>query len=183
MFRKSFMALAGSTAIIIAVPALAAPGGNGGRHGNADEMAGANAGANVNGMGAMQASPNASFNRPVTSTTTGAATINSNGTAALQNSQGPNHASPTGIAHANQNSVLARGAVSSTALAGLTTALSVQNSGGTSIGTVSQVVTGSDGSIRLVIVTSPTGQTFRLAPSTLSISGSVVTTTSTSVAL
>jgi hypothetical protein len=55
----------------------------------------------------------------------------------------------------------------------------VNNSTGTSIGTVSQVITGTDGSIRAVVVTSPTGQTFRLAPSTLTISGNIVTTTST----
>jgi hypothetical protein len=44
---------------------------------------------------------------------------------------------------------------------------------------VSQVITGTDGSIRAVVVTSPTGQTFRLPPSSLSISGNVVTTSST----
>jgi hypothetical protein len=182
MFIKSLMALAGSAAIAITGPAVAAPGGNGGGgpHGGSGGMGNANAGMNTNGLGAMQASPNASFNRSTTNPATDT-TINSNGTAALQNSQGPNHASPTGIAHANQNSVLARGAVSSTALAGLTTGLTVQNSSGTTIGTVSQVVTGTNGSIRLVVVTSPTGQTFRLAPSTLSLSGGVVTTTSTSV--
>jgi hypothetical protein len=50
------------------------------------------------------------------------------------------------------------------------------------IGTVSQVVTDSSGNIRAVIVTnSTTGQTFRLAPNTLSISGGTVTTTSATV--
>ena len=88
-------------------------------------------------------------------------------------------ASPNGIAHSSTSSVLARGSVAGTALPGLTTGLTVQNSTGTSLGTVSKVVTGTDGSIRLVIMTSPTGQTIRLAPSTLSISGGVVTTTST----
>lgn len=97
------------------------------------------------------------------------------------NSQGPLHASATGIAHASPNSVLARGAVSSSTLPGLTTGLTVKSTTGTSIGTISQVITRSDGSIRAVIVTSPTGQTFRLAPSTLSISGSLVTTTSTNI--
>jgi len=57
--------------------------------------------------------------------------------------------------------------------------MTVNNSTGATIGTVSQVITGSDGSIRAVVVTSPTGQTFRLAPSTLSISGGVLVTTST----
>ena len=94
------------------------------------------------------------------------------------NSQGLLHASPTGISHANQHSVLASGSVAGTALPGLTTGLAVQTATGSALGTVSQVVTGSDGSIRLVIVTSSTGQTYRLSPSSLSISGGVVTTTS-----
>jgi hypothetical protein len=92
-------------------------------------------------------------------------------------SQALYHASPTGIAHANSHSVLASGVVVSGALAGLTTGLTVKNSAGTTLGTVSQLVTGSDGLVRLVIVTSPTGQTFRLIPSTLTLSGGIVTTT------
>lgn len=95
------------------------------------------------------------------------------------NSQGPAHASATGIAHANSHSVLAGGAVASSTLPGLTTGLSVKTSTGTTLGTVSRVVTGTDGTIRQVIVTSSTGQTFRLSPSSLSISGGVVTTTQT----
>jgi ribosomal 30S subunit maturation factor RimM len=66
-------------------------------------------------------------------------------------------------------------------LTGLTTGLTVQNSSGTSVGTVSQVITGSDGSIRAVVVTGTDGKTYRLAPSTLSISGNIVTTTSTTI--
>lgn len=93
------------------------------------------------------------------------------------NSQGLFHASTTGIAHANSHSVLANGMVVSGSLAGLTTGQTVKTSGGTTLGTVSQVVTGSDGSIRLVVVTSSTGQTFRLLPTSLSIGGGVVTTT------
>lgn len=69
----------------------------------------------------------------------------------------------------------------SAALPGLTTNLTVQTSAGVTIGTVSQVVTGTDGSIRLVVVTSPTGQTFRLLPNTLSVSGGVVTTTTANI--
>jgi sporulation protein YlmC with PRC-barrel domain len=95
------------------------------------------------------------------------------------NSQGPLHASPTGIAHANFRSVLASGMVVSGSLAGLTTGLTVNTSTGTTLGTVSQIVTDSSGNIRLVIVTSSTGQTYRLSPTSLSISGGVVTTTQT----
>lgn len=120
-------------------------------------------------MGTTHASPNSSMNRLDTTTNP-----------AVNVSQGPNHASINGITHASPNSVLARGAVSSTTLPNLTTGLNVQNSSGATIGQVSQVVTDRSGNIRLVIVTdSTTGQTFRLAPNTLTISGSTVTTTST----
>lgn len=106
--------------------------------------------------------------------------INANlagGSQARVNSQGPFHASATGIAHANAHSVLAGGAVLSSALPGLTTGLTVNSSTGTNLGTVSRVITGTDGSIRQVIVTSPTGQMLTLSPATLSISAGVVTTT------
>jgi hypothetical protein len=108
--------------------------------------------------------------------------VNSSMTAAATSqarlhSQGPLHASPTGIAHASSRSVLARGAVVSGSLVGLTAGQTVRTSSGTTLGTVSQIVTGSNGSIRLVIVTSSTGQTFRLSPTMLSLSGGVVTTT------
>ena len=158
MFRKILMTSVVGAAMVIAGPAFAQAHGGG----SGGPAAGANARANMPATGNLNANAN----------------INSNATL---NSQGPAHASVNGIAHASPNSVLARGAVSATSLPGLTTGLTVQNSGGTNIGTVSQVVTGSDGSIRAVIVTSPTGQTFRLPPSSLSISGSIVTTTSTTV--
>ena len=131
----------------------------------------------VTPMGPMNASPNSVLNRPMSTTdVTGSAN-----TQATTNSQGPAHASTTGIAHANEHSVLASGAVAATALPGLTTGLVVNNSGGTQVGTVSQVVTGTDGSIRAVVVTGTDGKTYRLAPSSLSISGNIVTTTSTTI--
>jgi hypothetical protein len=165
MIRKILTATVGAAALAIAGPAIAGPGGghggNGGGHGG-----GAGANANAGGhMGAGQGGLNAGVN----------ANVNDSG---ILNSQGLLHASPNGIAHASPNSVLARGAVPGTSLTGLTNGLTVMNSGGTTLGTVSQVVTDTNGNIRLVIVTSPSGQMLRLAPSTLSISGGVVTTTS-----
>jgi hypothetical protein len=62
-------------------------------------------------------------------------------------------------------------------LAGLTTGETVNTSSGTTLGKVSQIITGADGSVRLVLVTSSTGRVLRLSPSTLSVSGGVVTTT------
>ena len=95
------------------------------------------------------------------------------------NSKGPANASPTGVAHANEHSVLASGSVASDTLPGLTTGLTVQSSTGTSLGTVSKIVTGKDGSIRQVYVTTSTGQTIKLPANSLTISGGVVTTTTT----
>jgi len=169
MIRKIFATSAAAAAILVAGPAFAGPGG----HAGGPPSGGPGAGhANTNmgaTMGATHASPNSSLNRVDTTT---APTTNP----ALGVSQGPNHASTTGIANANSRSVLGSGAVSPTTLPGLTTGLNVQNSGGTTIGQISQIVTDSSGNIRLVIVTdSTTGQTFRLAPSTLMISGTTVT--------
>jgi hypothetical protein len=174
MIRTIFTATLAGTALALAAPALAAPGGHGGGGGM-----GAGAGANVNAGGMAgpsatavgHANVNAGLSAPTTTTTT--TTTNP----AVGVSQGPAHASVNGIAHANSHSVLAAGSVPSTSLPGLNTGLTVNTSGGTALGTVSQVITGSDGSIRMVIVTSPTGQTYRLPASSLSISGGVVTTT------
>ena len=158
MIRKILTATIGAGAIAIAGPAIAGPGGHGGGHGG-----GVGASASMNAHGNLGAGANANVN---------------GGTAATLNSQGLLHASPNGIAHASPNSVLARSGVAATSLTGLTTGLTVHNNAGTNIGTVSQVVTDSSGNIRLVIVTSPTGQTFRLAPTSLSINNNIVTTTS-----
>jgi hypothetical protein len=92
-------------------------------------------------------------------------------------SQGLMHASFTAIEHASPRSALARSAVRPSVLPGLNTGLTVKGSDGATIGTVSRVVTGNDGMIRLVVASSSTGRMIRLAPNTLSISGGVVTTT------
>jgi len=182
MFRNVVIAVLGSAAIAVAGPVPAAPGGGGGLGANANVNAGTRGPspaaidsrvnsmgpANASPMGVTRSNPNSVLHTNPTTTPV------THGT----KSQGLQHASPTGVARANSNSALARGAVAPTALPGLTTGLTVNNSAGASIGTVSRVVTGTDGSIRLVIVTSPTGQTYRLAPTSLSISGGVVTTTS-----
>ena len=179
MFIKSVTALAVSAATIIAAPVLAAPGGGNG--GGGSHGAGGMAGANAGQMGAMHASPNSSLNRTTTTTNTTLGTSYNQNSPAAQNSQALQHASPTGIAHANQKSVLARGAVSTSTLSGLTTGLTVNDSGGTSIGTVSQVIAGPNDTIRAIVVTSSTGQTYTLSANSLTISGGVVTTTSTTV--
>jgi len=191
MFRNILTAASAGAALIAASPLLA-EGPGGGHGGGPGGGAGASAGAQMNTQGSMSASPNGMMNAspnsaldratttPPTTSTTGTTDFSPN-SRALQNSQGPAHASPNGIAHANSNSVLARGAVSSTTLPNLTTGLRVNNTSGTQVGTVSQVITGPNNTIRAVVVTTTSGQTVTLAPSMLSISGNVVTTTNTSL--
>ena len=178
MIRKILTASIAGGALAIAGPALAGPG-HGGGHGGMGAGAGASVsgGANlgVSGQGSVHANTNSALLR---SNVTTPSTTFTNPAAGV--SQGPNNASTTGIAHANSHSVLASGAVSGSTLTGLTTGMSVTNANGTDIGTISQIVTDSSGNIRLVVVTdTSTGQTFRLAPNTLAINGTMVTTTST----
>jgi hypothetical protein len=170
MIRNILAASVAVTALAFAAPSLAAPGGNAGANVNA----GANA--RVNSQGPANASPtgvlNSNANSVLHTTTTPSPTTRAT------NSQGLQNANTRAISRANANSVLARGSVAPTALPGLTTGLTVNSSTGATLGTISQIVTDSSGNIRLVVVTSSTGQTYRLAPTTLSISGGVVTTTS-----
>lgn len=161
MFYRALIVAGVSTAMAVAGPAIAQ------RHGRSGGLQA--------GVGARAGARGPSINMP--SSTVGAS-ANVHSQAALH-SQGPANASTNGISNASSNSVLARGSVSSSTLPSMATGLTVKNSTGASIGTVSQVITGTDGSIRAVVVTSPTGQTFRLPPSSLSISGKIVTTTST----
>lgn len=197
MMKLTIAALAG-TALLASAPALAKPGGGqgGGHGGHGGSPSGppttTGQGSGMGGMnnpgatmGPTNASPTAteraSPNSPVSTTTTTTTDPTTTGTSqredARTNSQGPDNASTTGIANANENSVLASGSVAAETLPGLNTGLTVRSSTGADLGTVSEVVTGTDGSIRLIVVTSETGETIRIPATSLSISGDVVTTT------
>jgi sporulation protein YlmC with PRC-barrel domain len=104
--------------------------------------------------------------------TPAATTISAQG---RMNSQGPLHASATGIAHANSHSVLAGG--STTELTGVSVGMPLF-SNGTQVGTVYRVVT-ANGVITRVLVQGTNGRIYSLAPSTLTASGGSVTTNAT----
>jgi hypothetical protein len=113
----------------------------------------------------------------------GASTSHGNGhgvivrTDARVNSQGPSHASDRALVRANENSVL-YGTARVRALRDLDTGMVVRDTNGATIGTVSRVLRSGDGTVRNVLVRSADGQRIvPLAPSTLSLSGGVVTTT------
>jgi hypothetical protein len=91
------------------------------------------------------------------------------------NSQGPLHASATGIAHANSHSVLA--GAPTAALTGVSVGMPLF-SNGTQVGTVYRVVT-ANGVVTRVLVQGTNGRIYSLAPSTLNASGGTITTTAT----
>lgn len=187
MLRKSIIFTAGA-ALIVGAPAFAqTPGGDGAggifakspkNTGKGKDKAeakdeAANADAAADAAADVKAAP-ADNSAAVTADTDAAASANAQ---AAENSQGVMNANTRAVGQANANSALAAGAVAASALPGLTTGLNVKTSAGASLGTVSQVVTGADGSIRLVIVAGADGKTYRLLPNQLSIDGGVVTTT------
>jgi hypothetical protein len=95
------------------------------------------------------------------------------------NSQGPANASATGIAHANQNSVLAgtgtTTTVTSGALAGLTAGTTLF-SNGTAVGTVQQIRTTGKGSVAVIVVKGTNGGLYTVPASKLSLSGGTLST-------
>ena len=99
--------------------------------------------------------------------------INDHATQARLNSQGPLHASPTGIAHANQHSVLF--GAPTTTVTGVSVGMPVF-SNGTQIGSVVRVVT-ANGVVTRVLVQGTSGRIFSLSPQTLTASGGTITTT------
>ncbi|HEX8839169.1 MAG TPA: hypothetical protein VF750_01715, partial [Sphingomicrobium sp.] len=157
MLRTLLTTAAAAGAFVLASPAFAQAHG----HGSAGAPPAAattnsQGPANASSTGISNASPNSvlSTTPQSTTTTTSPSTTTTTGTSynpnspAAQNSQGPANASPTGISHANDNSVLARGAVSASTLQGLNTGMTVTNSSGTAIGTVTRVITGPNDTIR-----------------------------------
>jgi len=96
-------------------------------------------------------------------------------TQARANSQGPVHASATGIAHANQHSVLA-GASTTTPLTGVTAGMAVSQNG-TQVGSVQRVLTNGQGTIVRVLVQGSNGRIYSLSPTQLTFSGGTLTAT------
>ena len=96
-------------------------------------------------------------------------------TTARAKSQGAAHANVNGLAHANANSALS--VAGRTDLTGLTTDMTVTGTGGTSIGTVSQIITNSSGAVVGIQVELEGGGTVTIPASMLTLDGTVLTTT------
>lgn len=152
MHRNLITGALAIAALAIAAPAAAKPGKG-------------NSGVNINA--GVKANVNAALGGP-----SGAALD------ARVNSKGSLNASPTGILKSNANSVLKGGTVIGGPLTGLTTGMHVVDANGVMIGTVSKILTASDGRVVNVLVTPHVGnRTIPMSPGNLSVSGGVVTTT------
>lgn len=109
--------------------------------------------------------------------TTSSLTSTANASNRRVNSQGPANASLRALTRASPNSVLAGAGV--TTLTGLATGLTVNNSGGTAIGTVDSVLTNRAGAVVGINVDLAAGGTVFIPATTLTMNGTTVVTSST----
>ena len=182
MFRKVlFCALASAAMIPAAAVAQRGGGGAGGMGGMGQGGMGAaggfgGAGGLGNAGGFGQGGPAGMGNGSVGGMNDMGTTMRDQ---ARMNSQGPAHASQTGIDHANQNSVLAgttpTTSVTTGAFAGLTTGTTLL-SNGTAVGTVAQIRTNGQGSVVLVVVKGTNGGYYAVPASKLTFSGGTLST-------
>ncbi|MES2136527.1 MAG: hypothetical protein V4502_05645 [Pseudomonadota bacterium] len=158
MLRKAILCSVAALALIPAAAAAAKPGG----------------GAAAPAKAAMpMKAPTAAASAHGATHPQGAAS-----TPAASHSQGPAHASQQGLTHSSTRSVLKGGTVVGGNLAGLTVGMHVSDASGTMVGAVSKILTARDGRVVNVLVKSHTGsRTIPLKPSTLSVSGGMVTAT------
>lgn len=164
MFRKSILYTLVGAATIVSSAAAARPGGGGGGHGMA-------------GMGMMHAGAPGLTMRTVSPH--GLSHHAFVAPAARSKSQGPLHASATGIAHSSSRSVLKGTTVVGGNLSGLSRGMTVVDANGNTVGTVKRINTASGGRVVNVLVKSSTSaRTIPLSPGALSVSGGVATTTS-----
>jgi hypothetical protein len=168
-----------STAIIAVIGGLALATAAGAQGQSGAHGGGGGAASSAGAGGAFSAGPSA------TVPSTGATTDNYGRTqreSARESSQGSTHASDTAKTHANANSALGVDtSATASALIGLKTGLTVKDSSGATLGTVSKIEKSKDGTVRSVLVASASGKTktLHLAPGDLTVSGDVVTTTKT----
>jgi hypothetical protein len=180
-------ALAGA-ALTAAGPALAKPGGgNGGGHGNA----GATVGATATGGGSLSGAGTTVGSDINTTVGSSISTRGASGTMGRGAAMGSGHVGGTSAidmrGSTSMKSATTRSGAStqlggttrlSSQLTGVTSGMTVVDTGGATIGTVSGITTRGNGGLRTVQVTLTDGSIITLAPSSLSLNGGVLTTNS-----
>jgi len=182
MLRKPLMLGIAAGALIMVqggANAQAQCDGGGGIWANHCKSKGPKSGADKSKPAATTATPNASATAAVNanenSAVAGATPPNASATGVAN--AAPNSAAATGMTGANAAVVAGAGALGASAMTGISAGASVRSSSGAVLGTVSQIVTGPDGSISRIIVTSPQGRSFPVAAGKLSVSGGAVIVT------
>lgn len=164
MVRKVILCALASAAMIPATATLAqhGPGGGGGPPSGGGGMG------NAGGFGTGMGTPGGISNMGSTMRDLGRA-----------NSEALDHASTTGIEHANANSVLAgttgTTTVTSGALAGLSTGATLF-SNGTAVGTVQQIRLTGNGTVAVVVVKATNGAFFTIPATKLTFAGGTLST-------
>lgn len=194
MKRHTLLTSIAALAVAATAPALADPGkgggeprenpGRGGAMERGDTMRDMG---RMNSQGALNANERAleraNENSVLRSGTTGTTTLMNSTTRAnvdaRAKSQGAAHANVNGLVHANERSALSTAGV--TTLTGLATGLTVNNSGGTAIGTVDQIFTNSTGAVVGISVDLTAGGTVTLPATSLTMDGTTVVTSSTNL--
>jgi hypothetical protein len=179
-------ALAGA-ALAVTSPALAKPGGGGGG-GNAGASVGANVGGGVGvgrgGIGTVGSGIDTAIQAGRGGASIGAAgqgSANANARAGFGSAidmRGSTSARSKASSKAQVGTTTRLGTQASTQLTGVTSGMTVVDSGGLTVGTVTGIHTVGNGRIRSVQVTLTNGQIITLSPSSLSLDGGVLTTTS-----
>lgn len=200
MTRNKILMSVVSLAIVSAAPALAKPGGGGGGGNMGAQAPRSDMGQTMRDLGRMNSQGPANANQTaidransnsVLSTTTddaGSTTrirgqdrvrsnVSDKATNRRAKSQGAANANIQGLTNASPNSALAGAGV--TTLTGLTTGLTVNNSSGTSIGTVDSVLTNRTGAVVGINVDLAAGGTVFIPATTLTMNGTTVVTSST----
>jgi hypothetical protein len=186
MFRNTLFATIATAAVVVATPALAKPGASGGLSGGLGTSVRAGgatttdigvsvrdtarvngqaaASANANARAMERANTNSAVSNDLSSETTTGSRIR---TRDLQSDSSTRISTKSNLSTSTQ-----------TQLSGVTTGMTVVDSGGTTVGTVTGLRTVGNGSVKTVQVTLSDGSVIFLSPNSLTLNGDVLTTTS-----
>lgn len=184
MKRLTFFATISALAVATAAPVLAAPGGNGGGNGGGRGI-GAGGAATIDrgsqGMGRGLGSDNlrGSLSGSTDTKVRGNSRFDDMPVTGTRIPESAGRAKDKASTETTAGTRVATRAASTSSLTGLETGMTVNDSGGVAIGTVSGIITKGNGTIRAVQVTLTSGQIITLAPNGLTLEGDVLTTAST----
>ena len=178
--RSNFLLSACVTGALALSASAFAHGGGGGGGG----MSGGGMGGGAGGMGGMGPRSSPSAGPPANPRGDEPETTPEGPSTLRDDSQGPQHVSTNGGAHANSHSVVAGAGAPTGPLAGLKAGMTLTDAHGQVVGTISRVIRSSGGEVRNVLVTPASAaglhrHTLPVRPSSISLSGTTAKTSLT----